>query len=140
MRKRYHPAATPCQRLLADPRTPEPVRPRLAQTQARLDPVKLLREMRSAQRRLVDTADGSCTPALDPLVKVTGQLRAWFVEEPWRTSRELLVRLQAEQPGQYPDQLLRTLQRRLKIWRKEKAHAMVFGPMRVEPAIEPMTH
>ncbi|OBP75133.1 hypothetical protein A9K72_31790 [Mesorhizobium loti] len=36
----------------------------------------------------------------DPLVKVTGQLRAWFDEEPWRTSRELLVRLQAEQPGQ----------------------------------------
>lgn len=39
--------------------------------------------------------------------------------------------------GQYPDQLLRTLQRRLKIWRKEKAHAMVFGAMQFEPAIKP---
>nr|WP_192384302.1 DDE-type integrase/transposase/recombinase [Mesorhizobium silamurunense] len=180
VRKRYHPAATPCQRLLADPRTPEPVRAKLAQTQARLDPVKLLQEMRSAQQRLVNIADEPCTPALvvsdpaldqflsglrtawkegevrptarakprqkrgrrrpDPLVKVTGQLRAWFDEEPWRTSRELLVRLQAEQPGQYPDPLLRTLQRRLKIWRKEKAHAMVFGPMHVEPAIELIAH
>lgn len=59
----------------------------------------------------------------DPLVKVTDQQRAWFDEEPWRTSRELLERLQAEHPEQYPDHLLRTLQRRLKIWRKEKAHA-----------------
>ncbi|MET3583779.1 hypothetical protein ABID19_006845 [Mesorhizobium robiniae] len=73
-------------------------------------------------------------------MKVTGQLRAWFDEEPWRTSRELLVCLQAEQPGQYLDPPLRTLQRRLKIWRKEKAHAMVFGPMHVEPAIELIVH
>ncbi|TIN73783.1 MAG: hypothetical protein E5Y30_00225 [Mesorhizobium sp.] len=48
--------------------------------------------------------------------------------------------LATEQPGQYPDPLLRTLQRRLKIWRKEKAHAMVFGPMHVEPGIEPIAH
>ncbi|MBM2716218.1 hypothetical protein JQK88_34685 [Mesorhizobium caraganae] len=54
--------------------------------------------------------------------------------------RAALERLQAERPGQYPDQLLRTLQRRLKIWRKEKAHAMVFGAMQFEPAIEPMTN
>ncbi|WP_287331968.1 hypothetical protein [Mesorhizobium sp.] len=57
-------------------------------------------------------------------------------EEPWRTGRELRERPPAERPGQYPDQLLRTLQRRLKIWRKEKAHAMVFGAMQFEPAIE----
>ncbi|MGX5832013.1 hypothetical protein [Mesorhizobium sp. 43Arga] len=44
-----------------------------------------------------------------------------------RTSRELLERLQAEYPEKYPDLLLRTLQRRMKICRKEKAHAMVFG-------------
>lgn len=62
VRKRYHPPATPCERLLADPRTPEPVRAELAQTQARLDPVRLLREMRSAQQRLVDIAGRSCTP------------------------------------------------------------------------------
>lgn len=48
----------------AHPLTAEPVRAMLAQTQGRLDPVKLLREMRSAQQHLVDIADGSCTPAL----------------------------------------------------------------------------
>jgi len=34
-----------------------------------------------------------------------------------------------EYPGTYRDRLLRTLQRRLKIWRSEIAHTMVFGAM-----------
>jgi len=71
-------------------------------------------------------------------VKVTDKLCAWFDEEPWRTSRELLERLQVEQPGRYPDNLLRTLQRRMKIWRSAKAHAMVFGPMNADQAMAPM--
>jgi hypothetical protein len=63
----------------------------------------------------------------DPLVAVTADLRTWFDQEPWRTGRELLDRLQAERPGEYPDTLLRTLQRRLKVWRSERAHEMIFG-------------
>ena len=63
----------------------------------------------------------------DPLVAVTPELHGWFLAEPWRTSRELLVRLQAEMPGTYPDKLLRTLQRRVKQWRREAAHQLVFG-------------
>lgn len=62
----------------------------------------------------------------DPLLPVTAQLHAWFLEEPWRSGRELLQRLQGEHPGRYPDGLLRTLQRRLKIWRAERAHELVF--------------
>jgi hypothetical protein len=65
----------------------------------------------------------------DPLIAVTAQLREWFEAEPWRTGRELLERLQADQPGLYPTGLLRTVQRRLKVWRHERAHAMVFGAM-----------
>ena len=73
----------------------------------------------------------------DPLLEVTEELRAWFEAEPWRTARELLDKLQAEQPGGYPEKLLRTLQRRLKIWRAERAHEMVFGSAgREAPAIE----
>jgi len=60
-------------------------------------------------------------------VIVTTQLYEWFKAEPWRTGRELLMRLQAEHPGAYPEGLLRTVQRRLKIWRSELAHVMVFG-------------
>jgi len=169
VRKRYHPAATPCQRLLADPRTPEVVRRRVEALSATLDPVRLLSEMRAAQQNLVDVADGvietsaaPCAPPIeeflaglrtawregevrptarakakqkrgrrrpDPLAQVTGPLRAWFEAEPWRSGRELLERLQAEYPGIYPDHLLRTLQRRLKVWRSELAHALVFNAM-----------
>ena len=35
--------------------------------------------------------------------------------------------LQAEHPERYPDRLLRTLQRRLKVWRGEMAETLVFG-------------
>ena len=53
VRKRYHPPATPCERLLAEPRTPEAVRDRVEALRASLDPVRLLREMRAAQQALV---------------------------------------------------------------------------------------
>ena len=35
----------------------------------------------------------------DPLIDVTGQLKVWFIGEPWRTGRELLEKLQTEQPS-----------------------------------------
>ena len=76
----------------------------------------------------------------DPLVVVTTQLRDWFEAEPWRTARELLERLQAEQSGSYPVGLLRTLQRRLKVWRRDKAHELVFGtpPTEIAPVPAPL--
>ena len=167
VRKRYHPPATPCERLLADPRTPEAVRSRVEVLRASLDPVGLLAEMRAAQRALVAIADqgieapttvdapsieaflaglrtawreGEVRPTAqpkpkqkrgrrrpDPLIAVTTELRAWFDADPSRTGRELLERLQAEHPERYPDRLLRTLQRRLKVWRGEMAQTLVFG-------------
>jgi hypothetical protein len=39
----------------------------------------------------------------------------------------LFERLQTQQPGAFPNGQLRTLQRRLKEWRRELAHKMVFG-------------
>jgi hypothetical protein len=35
--------------------------------------------------------------------------------------------VQAKYPGQYRDGLVRTVQRRLKIWRSALAHELVFG-------------
>jgi hypothetical protein len=164
--KRYHQPATPCQRLLADPRTPEAVRQRLEQIYGQLDPIRLLHDIRTAQQRLVEQADALPTaedkPVLDdflaglrtawqagevrptararpkakrerrrpdPLLAVTAELRQWFVAEPWRSGREFLQKLQASHPGLYPDGLLRTVQRRVKIWRAERAHEMVFGAL-----------
>jgi hypothetical protein len=73
----------------------------------------------------------------DPFAAVTTELRGWFEAEPWHTSRELLERLQAQCPGLYPDGQLRTLQRRLKEWRREAAHQMVFGTMTADPGLAP---
>jgi hypothetical protein len=56
------------------------------------------------------------------------QLRAWFEAEPHRTARELLGRLGSVQPSGPGGGQLRTLQRRLKVWRAEKARELVFGP------------
>lgn len=167
--KRYHKPATPYQRLLDDPRTSAATRTRLRKTYARLDPVRLLRDMRAAQHRLVAVAD---TPGPlvdddnqmvgldefltglktlwngpnprptasdkvrpprerrrpDPLIAVTGDLQRWFEEEPWHTGREFLQRLQAEHPGDYPDGLLRTVQRRMKGWRAQRALTLVVTP------------
>jgi len=73
----------------------------------------------------------------DPFAAVNSQLRAWFEAEPSRTSRELFERLQAEHSGIYPEGQLRICQRRLKVWRREMAHQLVFGAERaVEPASE----
>jgi hypothetical protein len=176
VRKRYHPPATPCQRLLADPRTSEKVRRRVEELRATLNPVRLLQEIRAAQQQLVEIADrpvlgeaarptaptleqflsglrtawqeGEVRPTSvakakpkrlrrrpDPFAAVTTELREWFEAEPWRTSRELLERLQTEHPGVYPEGRLRTLQRRLKEWRREAAHRMVFGTAPVDASL-----
>jgi len=168
VRKRYHPPATPFQRLLADPRASAETKRHVRAIHATLDPVGLLREMRATQQHLVEIADtpvtgdatrptehtleqflsglrtawkgGEVRPTArqkpkairlrrrpDPFAAVDGQLHAWFEEEPWRTSRELLERLRAECPGVYSEGQLRTLQRRVKTWRREMAQKLVFG-------------
>ncbi len=55
--KRYHPPATPHQRLVSDPRTTAATRERVAAIYATLDPVQLLNAIRSGQQRLVEIAD-----------------------------------------------------------------------------------
>jgi hypothetical protein len=59
VRKRYHRPATPCQRLLADPRTSQEVRDRVTALYAAVDPVRLLSDKRAAQQQLVDISDRS---------------------------------------------------------------------------------
>jgi hypothetical protein len=163
VRKRYDKPATPHQRLIADPRTPEAVKKAVAARHAELDPVRLLAEIRAAQQALVDVADRAPTPAPgevplttfleglrvawregevrptaqpkpskpryrtvpDPLAAVTTELKAWFDEEPGITGAALLERLQQRHAGAYPDHLIRTVQRRVKVWRQERARALV---------------
>ena len=63
----------------------------------------------------------------DPLKDVAAELETWFEADPGVTGRQLLDKLQAAHPETYPDKLLRTVQRRLKVWRRERASALVFG-------------
>ncbi len=57
VRKSYSAPTTPHQRLAADPRTSDAVRTRLQEIYVSLDPVVLLRDIRSAQQRLADLSD-----------------------------------------------------------------------------------
>src|SRR5947209_2181232 len=93
VRKRYYAPATPHQRLLADPRTPEDVRRRVDATYTGLDPVRLLSEIRMAQQQLVEIADRpvagmTAAPTAPTLEQFLAGLRtAWHTGEVRPTSR-----------------------------------------------------
>lgn len=53
----------------------------------------------------------------DPFEDVDSELHDWFLEAPEATAAKLLARLQVIYPAQYPDNLLRTLQRKMSRWR-----------------------
>ncbi len=105
-----------------------PTAPTLAQFLAGLRTAWQGGEVRPTSRPKEKAKRGRRRP--DPFASVTMQIREWFEAEPWRTSRELFERLQREQPGIYPPGQIRTLQRRLKGWRSEVAHTLVFGAAR----------
>jgi len=63
----------------------------------------------------------------DPFETAWPGVRAWLEAEPDRVGKELFARLQAEQPGVFPDGQLRTLQRRIKEWRQAAARQLVFA-------------
>ncbi|APO50541.1 hypothetical protein ACVMHW_003333 [Bradyrhizobium diazoefficiens] len=92
---------------------------------------------RPTDRPIVKAKRGRRRP--DPLIRATSDLRKWFEAEPWRTGSELLSRLQVEYPGDYPNKLLRTLQRRLKSWRSEQANALLFASEKMPPGHEVTT-
>ena len=63
----------------------------------------------------------------DPFEAVWPIVQAWLDVDPDRTAKELLGRLQQTQPEAFSDNLLRTLQRRVKGWRSTRARELVFG-------------
>jgi hypothetical protein len=83
-------------------------------------------EVRPTARPKASKPRGRTVP--DPLAAVTATMKAWFDAEPGITGRELLDRLQAADPEAYPDGVIRTVQRRVKVWRREHARTLVLGP------------
>ncbi len=60
--KRYHPAQTPCERLLQAENVSSAAKNRLSEIAGTLDPLKLLEEMRAVQAYLAALADGETPP------------------------------------------------------------------------------
>ena len=80
VRKKYHPPATPFQRLLADTRISEDVRGRVNTIYATLDPVLLLKDIRAAQEHLIEIADrpAAVAPSAPTIEQFLSGLRtAW---------------------------------------------------------------
>jgi hypothetical protein len=63
----------------------------------------------------------------DPFAEVWPVLLNWLEERPDLEAKELLKRLQASNYDTYPDNQLRTLQRRVRIWHTRIARELVYG-------------
>jgi hypothetical protein len=57
----------------------------------------------------------------DPFEAVWEELKTHLAQHPELTAKELLERVQLRHPGQYTPGQLRTLQRRVKVWREQQA-------------------
>ena len=64
----------------------------------------------------------------DPFAEVWPVLLSWLEERPDLEAKEMLKRLQATGYGTFADGQLRTLQRRVRVWRTSIARELVYGP------------
>ena len=63
----------------------------------------------------------------DPFAEVWPVLLGWLEERPDLEAKEMLKRLQASGYGDFPDGQLRTLQRRVRVWRMQIVQQLVYG-------------
>jgi hypothetical protein len=69
----------------------------------------------------------------DPFEHAWPVVQGWLVAEPTATAKELMNRLAQAVPDTYASKAqLRTLQRRIKAWRAEKAKDLILGKLRKE--------
>jgi hypothetical protein len=67
---------------------------------------------------------------VDPFESVWPRIQGWLEAEPDRTPKEIFERLLCDAPGSFTDGQIRTLQRRVKEWRRSAIHKLVFtGPI-----------
>lgn len=64
---------------------------------------------------------------LDPFAEVWPVLLGWLEERPDLEAKEMLKRLQASGYGAFTDGPLRTLQRRVRVWRTQIVQQLVYG-------------
>jgi hypothetical protein len=63
----------------------------------------------------------------DPFEGVWAEILLWLQEDPEATAKSLFERLQREYPGRFPEGQLRTLQRRIREWRRVMARELVYA-------------
>lgn len=180
VQKAYFAPATPCERLLAHSGVDSGAKAALREQFKRLDPVRLLQEIRSAQQTLSDIAaygapnevtpaggpdvatflqglsaawkDGEVRPThrkvskakhwwrtrTDPFADAWPVIESWLIAEPSVAAKTLMDRLVAMLPEMYGSKAqLRTLQRRVKVWRSARVTEMVLGGLR-KPTAAPV--
>lgn len=75
----------------------------------------------------------------DPFAEVWTVLLGWLEEKPDMEAKEMLKQLQASGYGNYSDGQLRTLQRRVRVWRTNIARELVYGADAAHVATEAET-
>jgi hypothetical protein len=73
---------------------------------------------------------------VDPFADAWSTIEGWLIAEPSVSANDLMDRLAAMVPDLYASKAqLRTLQRRVKTWRTERAKEMVLGSLRKPAAM-----
>lgn len=72
----------------------------------------------------------------DPFAEVWPVLLSWLEEQPDMEAKAMLKRLQASGHGEFLDGQLRTLQRRVRIWRMQIVKRLVYGILEEAPAVD----
>jgi hypothetical protein len=72
----------------------------------------------------------------DAFAAVWPEVLLWLQDDPEATAKSLLARLQQQYPEQFPDGQLRTLQRRIREWRRLMARKLVYACLDGEETVE----
>jgi hypothetical protein len=111
---------------LSQKRTPEAVAPDAAKFVSSLAIAWRTGEVRPTHRQ--EPKPGrSWRTRKDPFAEVWPVLLGWLYERPDLEAKEMLQRLQTSGFGLYPDGQLRTLQRRVRLWRMRIVRELVYG-------------
>ena len=111
---------------LSENRTPETVAPDVSGFVSSLATAWRAGEVRPTHRRAPKPGRWWRTRK-DPFAEVWPVLLGWLEEKPDIEAKQMLQQLQASGYGEFPDGQLRTLQRRVRLWRMRVVQQLVYG-------------
>ena len=111
---------------LSENRTPETVAPDVSGFVSSLATAWRAGEVRPTHRR-APTPGRWWRTRKDPFAEVWPVLLGWLEEKPDIEAKQMLQQLQASGYGEFPDGQLRTLQRRVRLWRMRVVQQLVYG-------------